>query len=537
MKKTLNSFKILFLVFFITGLISTSLEAIPANWSASNPPAEPQLYRQDFPISIKNADGTVYRSFSIEIPTGWNIVKDGLGFMVVPPVDTRNRMVPKIELQCLPADTHRKTVNGEEKLGEGQQTDSFDFEGFKVVRRYFSPYRGNPAVKGMSIFMLKNNFTLTISTLAENENDMAPMVPLLDWAARSVKIDTKEAGKIPPDGQPAAAGTPASPAKPGNQQVKPTQSSSTQTSHTQAGNSPAPQPAVSKLNPDIVANHESFQGDGSPDTKIFVRLPLAQAQIKSMVLKNTNGVFSVWDTIPGNGMWLLGVNMQQADGSYVNLNNSDGSLKPAIANGDVLFELRVHDVGAISGKGTDYVLEVSLVNGQMITRNISAGDLGKMPAPASTNAGAAASTGAFKIGSTSFIRPAQSVDTVGPYEAIQPDGSPDGRLSVELFALGKNLVHVEIKNTDGVFSLWDSHQNNQMWGLAVLVQEWNKSGYTLLNNPDSSLRPFPVNNSPLTFELRMADGGSLYDGSTNFMVNFVFSDGTNLTKEIGRPQF
>ncbi len=299
----------------------------------------------------------------------------------------------------------------------------------------------------------------------------------------------------------------------------------------------------SSLSPDLVGAGEGFQPDGTPDTKVYVSVSLTNARLQSMSFRNTDGAFALWDTVPGNGMWLLGVNMLQDSGDYVNLNNADGSLQQIDVSGEVLFELRLHDSGVIAGRQNSFQLEIELADGQKIVKNVAAGELGNVPQSSdgiSNSTGSAANNAAgapFKIVSAAFRPPSSAVNSVGPYEEIRPGNEPDSLLTVEFFAEGKTLVNAEVRNTDGAFSVWDTIPNNGMWGLGVFVTNNQGKGRVQQNNPDSSLKPYQVTKAPDEIELRMTDAGSIRDKSTSFMVILSFSDGTSLTYNIGKPQY
>ncbi len=553
MKMANRLFMFLFVALIFKGLFGGIPVASASDWVVSQPPAKVPLYRQDFPINIKNSDGSVFRSFSMEIPKGWNIVKDGLGFMVTQPVDARNRIVPKIEFQCLPGDTYKIFYEKEKKNAEGTPLEELKFADFKVLRRYFSPYPGNKAFKTLAFSVFKNNFTLRISTYAEDEKQIAPMIPIIEWAVRSLQLSHEDTGPFKVSESSSASARDAAPNTPvhigtGKQsnggsvvEVRPSESSTSLSASPQK-ELPAAQPS-SDIPQDLIGSGEAFQADGTPDTKVYVSVPLQNARLKSMTFRNTDGVFSVWDTIPGNGMWVLGVNMRQNSGGFVNLNNTDGSLRPVDVNGEALFELRLHDSGVIAGRQTNFQLELELADGQKIVKKVAVGELGNIPAISATGADLTGSAAKnipgpdFKIVAASFRPPHSAINSVGPYEEIKPDAEPDSMLSVEFFAAGKTLVNVEVRNTDGVFSVWDTIPSNGMWGLGVFVRNHQGKGYFQQNNPDSSLKPYLVKNAPEEINLRMADAGSIRDKSTSFMVTFSFSDGTSLTYNVGKPLY
>lgn len=82
-------------------------------------------------------------------------------------------------------------------------------------------------------------------------------------------------------------------------------------------------------------------------------------------MKSVNGEFSVWDTVPGNGMWLMAV---MENGRL--LNRGDGSVEIPFDGGSHLLDLLIEDNGSLSRGTTDYLLELFFSDGSKVGQTI-----------------------------------------------------------------------------------------------------------------------------------------------------------------------
>ena len=112
---------------------------------------------------------------------------------------------------------------------------------------------------------------------------------------------------------------------------------------------------------DLVNLSEAAGPDGQPDAVfgLEVRRP---GRVRSLELRNTDGLYSVWDTVPGNGHVLLGV--AEADRPGVLVNRPDGSVDIEVGGSRSLL-LYAADNSSIRGGRTHYQLSLTFADGQV----------------------------------------------------------------------------------------------------------------------------------------------------------------------------
>ncbi len=115
----------------------------------------------------------------------------------------------------------------------------------------------------------------------------------------------------------------------------------------------------------LVGRSEMLQSGGGNDA-VFQAVILGENRlITSMEIRNLNGVYSVWDTMPGNGMWLSGV---VVDDQVVNLN--DGSISYQPGAGETRFDIYCEDNGSARGGQTRYQLTIGFASGDPLVLNV-----------------------------------------------------------------------------------------------------------------------------------------------------------------------
>ena len=118
-------------------------------------------------------------------------------------------------------------------------------------------------------------------------------------------------------------------------------------------------------NRDFVGNNENRAGNGTLDWEADLRVN-TPGTIVSMTLLNTSGGAGEWDTIPGNGRWLLGV----FDSSDKILNRADGSISiPVSRSGD--YRLRMENNGTLDNPGTRSKITLTYDDGRVLSREIA----------------------------------------------------------------------------------------------------------------------------------------------------------------------
>ena len=116
---------------------------------------------------------------------------------------------------------------------------------------------------------------------------------------------------------------------------------------------------------DMLSSGEGFKEDGALDVFFVADLfDLAGKTITQVEIRNTNGLFSVWDTIPNNGMWVLGVAKAEKP-NYI-LNEGNGMVKIPVEKNKEKLYLYVTDNGSFAGKNTDYQITISFSDGSKL---------------------------------------------------------------------------------------------------------------------------------------------------------------------------
>jgi hypothetical protein len=134
---------------------------------------------------------------------------------------------------------------------------------------------------------------------------------------------------------------------------------------------------------DLVGPYEELRANGQRDAHLRLRLSAPGRTLTGLELRNTNGIFSAWDTIPGNGYWLMAVMT-----GWQLLHDSQGRLipLPLPASGEILLDLYVEDNGAIAGGKTDFRLSLLFQDGlrHSLPVSLAAAPPAPPPAPAPT---------------------------------------------------------------------------------------------------------------------------------------------------------
>ena len=109
---------------------------------------------------------------------------------------------------------------------------------------------------------------------------------------------------------------------------------------------------------DLVGRNEEIRGDGVPDSEMDLQVYAPDRVVTEIVVENTDGRFSVWDTIPGNGHWALAVYSDQG-----RISRRDGSLAYLLGRYPERLRLFLQDNGSLSGGRTDFRVRVVFDDG------------------------------------------------------------------------------------------------------------------------------------------------------------------------------
>ena len=110
---------------------------------------------------------------------------------------------------------------------------------------------------------------------------------------------------------------------------------------------------------DLVSTGEKLGPDGKKDIAITLSL-VAGGKVTSMRVNNYNGQPALWDTVPANAVWMLGVATKESPQTLLNM--PDGTISIDM---DKLkdFVLYFADNGAVTGGRTDFEVKVTYDDG------------------------------------------------------------------------------------------------------------------------------------------------------------------------------
>ncbi len=101
--------------------------------------------------------------------------------------------------------------------------------------------------------------------------------------------------------------------------------------------------------------------NGSPDAQFRFHIIAPGRTITSLKIQNPEGGKSLWDTIPGNEVWMVAVLKKNKL-----LNKPDGQLEVTLAQGEEVFDLYVQDNNSIVVGKTNYKVTLSFKDGSQI---------------------------------------------------------------------------------------------------------------------------------------------------------------------------
>jgi len=259
---------------------------------------------------------------------------------------------------------------------------------------------------------------------------------------------------------------------------------------------------------DLVGRDERRAGNGKPDWRIDVKLNHT-GTIIGMKVANVKGPSGEWDTLPGNGRWLLVVT--RLNGEI--LNRSDGAVRIPVTE-PTAFILWLEDNGSLGNPETRSKLTVVYDDGRVLEEEIKPAS-----APAATDGGdfleaALAGVGAF--------------DYVGEGEALAGNLNRDFRFEITIQGKG-TITGIRLVNTTKGGE-WDTIPGNGRWLLAV-----TKPGGGVLNAPNGSVRiPFE---GKTNLHLWAEDNKTLTNPASAWRISLALSDGRLLEKEIPARTF
>ena len=121
---------------------------------------------------------------------------------------------------------------------------------------------------------------------------------------------------------------------------------------------------------DYVGRGEAMSGNGQNDARFRVGVAMGGEILNGVEIRSTGGIFSVWDTLPGNGHWSTAVVI---GGRH--MNPGPGIVYTALGGGETVIDLYAEQNGAIGNAGTGFRITLSFASGATRTIDVPAGFL------------------------------------------------------------------------------------------------------------------------------------------------------------------
>lgn len=275
---------------------------------------------------------------------------------------------------------------------------------------------------------------------------------------------------------------------------------------------------------DYLGKNEQLIPDGERDA--LIRLRIAQTgRVTSMVISNTSGRYSVWDTLPGNGKWPL---MVAKDDEI--LNSTNGSVDFEVRQAGI-YEIFIPDNGSVKAGDTAYEIRLVYADGKRFIIPVSRkGELTLeggtiIPAPAGQAPGAVffgKADGTPGSGLPDIMK--FENDYVSDSERLEKDGQPDWGIQL-VPRLSTTLISIRVENINGDYSVWDTLPGNGKWLVAV-TDDYGK----VLNEPNGSL-DLRINGTEVLW-LWMCDNGSFARGKTDYRVTMMTAGGETYSFDV-----
>lgn len=126
----------------------------------------------------------------------------------------------------------------------------------------------------------------------------------------------------------------------------------------------------------------------------------------------------------------------------------------------------------------------------------------------------------YPVRMSAVLKGISNFDAVNPGKTIAGDEKPDGLFVLSVQAQDKEITGIEIRNFDGVTSVWDTVPTSTRGAIGVASVN---DPVKLLNKRDGSV--FIKVKDKADFNLYVADNGSIEEGKTTYRIAVTFSDG------------
>lgn len=270
---------------------------------------------------------------------------------------------------------------------------------------------------------------------------------------------------------------------------------------------------------DLTSRGEALKGDGKPDWKIALEM-VADGRIINFIVRGNDGA-SEWDTIPGNGKWLVAV----TDSSGNVLNESNGSISLNVS-GKKEFDLWLTDNGTITEGDVKYKVLVVMSDGSILEKDVVRAEEGKEVSKARMPSGTAQVSDKIRAtyrgkGPMNYLKKAEVSSLLA-----SADANPDAHVLLKLINTKGTIKSITVKAKDGKSGTWDTIPGNGIWNIVVT----REASGGVLSDTNGSFNMEVEGDTEL--HLWLADNGIFGVAPEKFEIFIAFEDGRLLKNTI-----
>ena len=134
-------------------------------------------------------------------------------------------------------------------------------------------------------------------------------------------------------------------------------------------------------------------------------------------------------------------------------------------------------------------------------------------------------SGGAAQGTARLLTASSNRDMVGRNEMYRGNGTNDAIFRAQFSAPNRTVTAVEVSNTNGLRSVWDTRPNNRLWLGGVVI------GGRTMNRSDGSVN-FSLGSGQNTLDFFVEDNGSIRGRKTNYRMTIFFASGDPLVMNI-----
>lgn len=253
--------------------------------------------------------------------------------------------------------------------------------------------------------------------------------------------------------------------------------------------------------------------DGKPDAVFSLNLPhrSLRSNVTSVEVRTTSAPPVVWTTNPKDpNARYLGVATAKRPSLVMNSGGTALSVPPEDAGQLLLF---ASDDGRFSEPRRAYQVRVIHEDGTTSVVPVRADVRAAAEAPADRGA-------SFGVRMSAVLKGISNFDAVNPGREIKGDDKADGLFVLTVEAADKEITGIQVQNTDGERSIWDTVPGSKNPAIGVAFMS---DPVRLLNRRNGSVS-VPVKDRADLY-LYVADNGSIAKGNTAYRVTVTFADG------------